>query len=1227
MNLNCFKEINLFNAGTSFFKQLNIRLNSSSTLSLPLKSILKDKFKSQEIFEKVSETCFLGLVDKSVFDDNLSLFEDKKISYEQAGKKIHAGYEGMMIFAVRIEGIALPTRTQLADLTRAFNRASQSLPVVVLFQYGNLITLATSERITYKQPCREGEKIGKISLLKDIDTLNPHTGHIKILNDLVLKPSVRDFNGLYQQWREVFDVQLLNRNFYKELSIWYFWAVKETTFPSQNDLKEDIRNPINIIRLITRIIFVWFVKEKGLIPDVLFNKEQVSERLNDFASDSSSYYKAILQNLFFATLNTKMEKREFRDARRYQGKNKSYMMHNRYRYKDNLQNPVEFLNILKDIPFLNGGLFECLDRETKPVTRIDGFSEHKDNELNIPNYLFFSNKEQVDLNKDFGTSGKRYKVQGLINLLQSYKFTISENTPIEEEIALDPELLGNVFENLLASYNPETQTTARKQTGSFYTPREIVNYMVDESLIAYLENKLIKFCDGHSKKKKKRINDNLCNLLSYNKKGHAFNDKEARFLINVIDNIKILDPACGSGAFPMGILHRLVFILRKLDPENRQWKTKQIDKANEIEIPAARKAAVDSIEYAFEKNKLDYARKLYLIKNCIFGVDIQSIAVQIAKLRFFISLIVDQNVNNKETNRGIKPLPNLETKIVAANTLVGFKSKDKSPLKAHKVIDLENELKQVRKQYFDAQTREMKKQCEEKDKQLREQIGNLFKKPNFLPEVAINLSEWDPYNQNQSADFFDAEWMFGEKQGFDVVIGNPPYVRQEKIKELKPILKNQYVSYSGVADLYVYFYERGLQLLKTGGILTYISSNKYLRSGYGKKLRKFLGTNALILQLIDFGDAPVFTSIAYPSIIVLKKLMAGFSDGIGRRLNLKNQDEALAEVKVFNWKPGPPINEFSDYFKAHYFKMPQQELTAEGWRLEPPEMLRLLEKIKKAGKPLSEYVEGKFYRGIVTGFNNAFVIDSQIRNRLIDKHPSSSEIIKPLLRGRDVKRWHLNYEDLWLIFTRRGINIDQYPAIHEYLKKYKKRLTPGIQGGRKAGSYKWYEIQDNIAYWQDFEQPKIIYPNICKRNEFAWDESGYYTNQKAFIIPNASKYLLGVLNSNITMWLFNKLLAKLQNGYYEPSAIYIKEFPIPFSNNSDYIESRVNQILYAKNNNTNILTFKTESQIDAHVAHLYNLTEEEYSLILKEINCPDPFRVAALNIYRDIARERVKGNS
>jgi hypothetical protein len=296
MNLNRFKEINFFNAGTSFFKQLNIRLNSSSTSSLPLKSILKDKFKSQEIFEKVSETCFLGLVDKSVFDDNLSLFDDGNVTFDQAVEKIYVGYEGMMIFAVQIKGIASPTRTQLSDLTRAFNRASKSLPVVVLFQYNDFLTLATSERTKYKQSWREGEKIGKISLLKDIDILNPHTGHIKILNDLVLKPGVRDFNELYQQWREVFDVQILNEDFYKDLSAWYYYAVSKIKLSDIPDAYAGRANPEEenikqfVIRLIARLIFCWFLKEKEqlIAPELLeLYDSQGNPRLR---RDTSKYF-------------------------------------------------------------------------------------------------------------------------------------------------------------------------------------------------------------------------------------------------------------------------------------------------------------------------------------------------------------------------------------------------------------------------------------------------------------------------------------------------------------------------------------------------------------------------------------------------------------------------------------------------------------------------------------------------------------------------------------------------------------------------------------------------------------------------------------------------------------------------------------------------------------------------------------------------------------------------
>ena len=334
-------------------------------------------------------------------------------------------------------------------------------------------------------------------------------------------------------------------------------------------------------------------------------------------------------------------------------------------------NPESALQLFEDIPFLNGGLFECLDREDEngKVQYLDGFSRNKKKHPWAPNELFFGKSRVVDLSAIYADKKRRkQRVRGLIHILSGYKFTIVENTPIEQEIALDPELLGQVFENLLASYNPETQTTARKQTGSFYTPRPIVDYMVTESLKCYLKGEL---CKRLPDILEADADEGLDILFSYTEREHAFTEEERAILIEAIDNCKILDPACGSGAFPMGALHKLVFILQKLDPHNEQWMRRQIDKATEIDDVQAREAAIDAIERAFADNELDYGRKLYLIENCLYGVDIQPIAIQITKLRCFISLVCDQRANrNKAKNYGIRPLPNLETKFVAANTLI-----------------------------------------------------------------------------------------------------------------------------------------------------------------------------------------------------------------------------------------------------------------------------------------------------------------------------------------------------------------------------------------------------------------------------------------------------------------------------------------------------------------------------------------------------------------------------
>ncbi|RZB31666.1 MAG: hypothetical protein SRB2_04635 [Desulfobacteraceae bacterium Eth-SRB2] len=378
-----------------------------------------------------------------------------------------------------------------------------------------------------------------------------------------------------------------------------------------------------------------------------------------------------------------------------------------------------------------------------------------------------------------------------------------------------------MFENLLASYNPETRTTARKQTGSFYTPREIVNYMVDESLIAYLEDKLIKCYQKKSglipktplsqksmfgkqkptqtkitasapkisDKVTKEINDKLRHLLSYTEEDHLFSDSEVNVIMAALDDAKILDPACGSGAFPMGILHKMVHILSKLDPQNKQWKHRQIENqtrqikqdvayAEKIKDNKARQKALDELEErlttvndAFDTNELDFGRKLYLIENCIFGVDIQPIAVQIAKLRFFISLIVDQIIDENKENLGIIPLPNLETKFVAANTLIGAGKRPGINFKKPKITK-RKELAKVLNSSFspDNSTIDKEKISRQIDENLRNEIAELLKKDGFASDLTKKLAHWNPYDQNTFADFFDMEWMFGVKDGFDIVI-------------------------------------------------------------------------------------------------------------------------------------------------------------------------------------------------------------------------------------------------------------------------------------------------------------------------------------------------------------------------------------------------------------------------------------------------------------------------
>ena len=393
-------------------------------------------------------------------------------------------YYSYLFLAIKLKGDTY-SRTAFANITREINKRF-AMPALLIFQHGQSLTFA----IINRRPSHRDSDLDvleKVTLIKDIEVSNPHRAHLEILADLSLSAlhqqhEFTNFLELHQAWQQTLDTSELNRRFFQEIADWYFWAVDRVTFPDAADTSVGgvsnpaVRNATCIIRLITRLIFVWFLKEKDLVPNVLFDEANISELLTSLDPEGSTYYTAILQNLFFATLNQEMNTPEKPNNRKFRGDGRQhYNITSLYRYKRYFRDPDTALCLFETIPFLNGGLFECLDKpdpnDTKTILRVDGFSDRDDNPLSVPNELFFSEPQAVNLNAVYGTKNSRYTVRGLIHILNRYKFTIAENTPIEEEVALDPELLGQVFENLLAAYNPETGTTARKQTGSFYTPR------------------------------------------------------------------------------------------------------------------------------------------------------------------------------------------------------------------------------------------------------------------------------------------------------------------------------------------------------------------------------------------------------------------------------------------------------------------------------------------------------------------------------------------------------------------------------------------------------------------------------------------------------------------------------------------------------------------------------------------------------------------------------------
>lgn len=924
--------------GYTSSKTLEVQTNPNSFLT----ELQIDPAKLNDILPRMRAVHFLF----QLTGDELPALSKNKVP--QTGVSFQRGAIDSFVFLAIDLDDGSWSRRELVTIVREINRGF-AMPAIVLFRHGGKATFAVIDRRANRRDPSRDVVGGRISLIKDINLVSPHRAHVEILADLSLSAIARkkapsDFRDLYDRWIETLSAAELNKRFYAELADWFAWASTKpdlVTFPKGQPASEGGKE-VGLIRLLTRLMFVWFIKEKGLVPGELFNEEKLGDLLKEPPGDHPNghdFYLAILQNLFFATLNTEMDQRRWRKDEA--GQSKDYLGHHVFRHEAKFANAKAAEALFNDVPFLNGGLFECLDCEiTSPederkdraekerqhlILRVDGFSDQPDKQPKLQNRIFFGGEDAVDLSKYYEKATRPRNVSGLIDLFDRYKFTIEENTPLEEEAALDPELLGKVFENLLASYNEDTKTTARNKSGSFYTPREVVEFMVDEALLAYLKPKIAGTSDdggirpaapsldfgaapgelgleatSHATKAEKagaldRHDTRLRSLLDFASRAHDFTPTEVDTLIAAIESCKAIDPAVGSGAFPLGLLQKLVHALAVLDPGGEKWKARNrayyeanLARAENIPAPneretamAAAQAELDKFDAAFNSGHYpDYTRKLYLIERCLHGVDVQPIAVQIAKLRCFISLAVEQRADDSRSNRGITPLPNLETKLVAANTLTPLHRNGNAMLVTQELRSEQAKLRNANRAFFAAANGADKRRVQKQILDLRYRIADLVKQDGiFSGDEAALLAHWDPFDPNSFAPFFDPEWMFGLEPSanegwFDIVLGNPPYRQIKKGEYSKldyPVTEGRE---KGKQNLYKMFIERSRQLVNADGQVCLIVQSSLMADASATETRKMLIDKSRLHYVIEFPkkssdpSAQVFEAVLQGTCIV-----------------------------------------------------------------------------------------------------------------------------------------------------------------------------------------------------------------------------------------------------------------------------------------------------------------------------------------------------------------------
>ena len=1148
-------------------------------------------------------------------------------------------------------------RGRLSQIAREVNKLFP-MPAMILFKHGNTLTLSIINRRLHKRD-ENKDVLEKVTLIKDI-RISPagggvrrtgvevplkkggegvvsrglgvvsngegnvtHRAHIEILFDLSFdelknKHGFTNFVELHDAWQKTLDIKELNQKFYKELSTWYYYATSTIKLPLRPEYcssdKENVKN--FTVRLICRIIFCWFLKEKGLIDENLLEIDEQKDKIlrllkynthNDFYHQNS-YYRGILQNIFFASLNTPMVHGKGRSKKEYFG-------------KQYLSDDFDY-SLFDKIPYLNGGLFEKLEE--------DNCNEIIDDEvIHIPNELFYAGELTV------GTGRNTKRTCGLNLLLSQYKFTVDENTPLEEEIALDPELLGLVFENLLAEIGPDETVakTARRESGSFYTPRKVIDYMVNESLLLYLKNYISQKASYDFTKDTQGFNQKLQNLIYFDKVD--LSDKSFQSLIiEGLDNIRVLDPACGSGAFLMGILHKMVTVLLLVDENNEIWIEKQLQK---LSLELREQARKD-----LNRHELNFARKLGLIRNCIYGIDNQPMAVMITKLRFFISLLIEQDIDFSAINENyhISPLPNLETKIICADSLQDaqpdlFKKEAAIKLLAAKEKYYQNQdMKGIEKELLIHDIINVLSECfpdfamritgrEFKDKIQQEQANKKY------------LKEWFQH-ANICAPFFNTEVFFPElnKQGFDIVIGNPPYGGTDIPEELKTFLE------LGSKDRYGAFIARFLgdgqrpTPLKDKGILSYIVSDTFMTIKSHLSLRKQMMNNYIYKMIRVHPDtfkATVNTAIIicqrnrFPENTPYDKLTIS-PDHYCQMVDLTNMSihdqydrflEVLYKTEGFEVRQNYSSSEYAIYF------YPQILIKTNGnlpFFVASPKLFKFMQNVgvktlsKKVGdkKALEVRVRQIEMNGrTIEVFRFGDVADSP--------HGISTGNNKRYVRALPDTRGGYDLLEDWMIMPQQEmLKLTPEEKIRGVKKEWQK-LTACFVPFEKGG-----ESETDDGWLPNYYVPTRYYINWAhgaiedmRRNPgFAWkNERFFFKNGLTFSISGvyaptfrlnscgvfeakgsgifsdalSNERMLGVLCSKISKYIFKNFIKHTVDTSGDDIAEFVFVLDV-----SDKVIQLVTQILEKQQQNQRYSYFDCEQpQIDKLIYEAYGLNEED----------------------------------